>query len=113
MLLKPKDQPRKRLEPIQYPDGPGGREICNFKTTLGTLTYRERTMQMAMRQNFICRWCGFPMPLGSITFDHDNHRTKSRQDDRIEVEGEWKNAAVHFVCNGERGSKKQLTREGK
>jgi hypothetical protein len=102
VILKP------HLEAVEVM--PDKRELCNFRTKRGAMIYRERTMQMAMRQDFLCRWCGFPMPLGSITFDHDHHRTKSRQDDRIEVDGRWLNAAVHYACNGERSSRKQLCR---
>jgi hypothetical protein len=44
------------------------------------------------------------------TFDHDDGRRGGRHDDRIEIDGKRKNAAVHKLCNGERGSSPHLTR---
>lgn len=109
-LLKPKDQKRKRKPYVM--DRRDGKEVCDKSTEGGRIEYRTRTLLMFRRQKGICRWCGMPMIWESATFDHDNGRTKGNQDDRIEVEGRWQNAAVHGECNGERGSIRHLTRAG-
>lgn len=107
-LLKPKDQKRKPIPPVytRY----DGKEIC-ADTVKGHEEYRIRTFKMGDRQNGICRWCEKPMYYGDCTFDHDKGRTKSNRDDRIEVKGVWQNAAVHIMCNAERGSSRILTRK--
>ena len=107
-LLKPKDQKRKPKPAVMYRRD--GKEICDKSTVRGRIEYKTRTLLMFRRQKQICRWCGFPMIWEDATFDHDNGRTKGNQDDRIEVDGKWQNAAVHGTCNGERGSIRFLTR---
>lgn len=107
-LLKPKDQKRRLTIPIIV--RPDGKEICVTAMIMGRKEYRTRTLIMFTRQKGICRWCGFPMTWESATFDHDNGRTKGNQDDRIEIDGRWQNAAVHGGCNAERGSIRCLTR---
>jgi|SRR5882762_9480399 len=106
-LLKPKDQKRKPIPAVEIRSD--GREIC-AETQRGREEYSLRTLKMFDRQKGICRWCEKPMFWGEQTFDHDRGRTKGNQDDRIEVDGIWINAAVHGICNGERGSSKILTR---
>lgn len=88
---------------------PDGKEICS-PTGSGAREYRRRTLAMRARQGELCRWCGMWMPEDETTFDHDDRRTKGRRDDRIVVLGKRKNAAVHKLCNGERGSRAQLTK---
>lgn len=45
------------------------------------------------------------------TFDHQVPRID--QDDRIEVDGNWHNAAVHLRCNTKKGSKRYHWLNGK
>ena len=87
---------------------PDGREIC-LDTPRGRLEYRQRTLAMRTRQGSLCRWCGHFMREEETTFDHDALRN-GRQDDRIEIAGQRINAAVHKLCNSERGSQRKLTR---
>lgn len=112
-LLKPKDQPRVRKPPIDFPDGPGGREICQLETAEGARIYRSRTLSMRKRQKELCRWCGLWMAEDETTFDHDEMRSV-HHDDRIckLVNGVMKaiNAAVHKLCNVARGSQKRLSK---
>lgn len=99
-----------KRQPIPiYWEFPDGKQICS-NTPKGRAEYRNRTLAMAERQGWICRWCAKPMFEGDVTFDHDNGRTKGNQDDRIEVDGVPHNAAVHGSCNCERGSSRILTR---
>lgn len=60
---------------------------------------------MAKRQGGLCGLCGLPMT--EPTFDHEFGRGMggARRDDRIEINGMWINAAVHWKCNGEKGSR--------
>jgi hypothetical protein len=48
------------------------------------------------------------MDADEITFDHEAGRGMggAKRDDRIEVDGKRKNAAVHFGCNAAKGSRK-------
>ena len=107
-LLKPKDQKRKPIPPVEVRDD--GKEIC-ADTPKGREEYRLRTLKMGDRQKGICRWCELPMYYGDCSFDHDNGRTKGNRDDRIEIDGRETNAAVHPQCNAERGSSRILTRK--
>lgn len=92
---------------------PDGREIC-LDTPAGKKEYRCRTLECRRRQGELCRWCGFWMAEEQTTLDHDNRRGGGRRDDRIVIIVLGKrvrhNAAVHMLCNGERGSQKRLTR---
>jgi hypothetical protein len=65
-------------------------------------------MAMARRQRGRCALCGHLMDEGTPTFDHENGRGMggAKRDDRIEVKGRWQNAAVHYLCNGDKGSRK-------
>ena len=83
-----------------------GREILQ-PTHSGRKEYKRRTIAMAERQVWLCALCD--MPLGDdITFDHESGRGMggSTRDDRIEVNGKRKNAAVHYRCNMAKGSRK-------
>lgn len=86
---------------------PCGREVCD-KTTSGLRLYRNRTLLMMIRQNYLCALCGMFMQSYEATFDHEDGRGMGggKRDDRIEVDGKWKNAAVHGSCNGAKGSRK-------
>ncbi len=83
-----------------------GREIAT-NTKADKAEYKRRTMVMAERQRFLCALC--EMPLGDdITFDHEAGRGMggSNRDDRIEINGKRKNAAVHSRCNVGKGSRR-------
>lgn len=92
-----------------YETMPDGREICT-ETPAGKREYRARTLVMRWRQGELCRWCGQWMAEDETTFDHDNRRGAGRRDDRIEVLGKRQNAAVHKLCNQERGSQARLSK---
>lgn len=106
-LLKPCQMKRRPIPVFEVTDD--GKEICS-NTPKGRAEYRNRTLAMAERQGWVCRWCEKPMRLGDVSFEHDNGRTKGNQDDRIEVGGVPQNAATHGGCNCERGSSRILTR---
>lgn len=84
----------------------GGREIC-ADTPAGRAEYRARTAAMAERQNGLCALCGLWMG-DDVTFDHERSRGMAGgfREDRIEIAGRWVNAAVHFRCNGNKGSRR-------
>lgn len=87
---------------IIYSDG---RERCDSSRD-GREEYKQRTFLMAIRQDLRCALCGLPLA-GDITFDHQNGRNAMFVDERIVLpNGKWQNAAVHGVCNCERGSKR-------
>lgn len=88
----------------RYPDG---REVC-LDTPAGRAEYYRRTAIMAQRQNWRCGACPVKMDLATVTFDHVIPRGMggASRDDRIEVDGEWKNRAVHSWCNAKRGSRR-------
>jgi hypothetical protein len=94
----------RRLPPIRVMRD--GREICS-KTDLGRAEYKRRTNSMAERQGWRCGLCGLAMTPDTVTFDHQWGRGMggSRRDDRIVLDGRPFNAAVHYVCNGEKGSR--------
>lgn len=100
-ILKPKD--RKRIKPPAVTIMPNGQEICS-PTPAGKKEYRRRTLAMRTRQNELCRWCGKWMSETDCTFDHEEGRTVGRRDERIFANGRKQNAALHFICNGLRGS---------
>lgn len=90
---------------------PDGREICS-KTKAGREEYQSRTVQMAIRQLGICALG--PHPLIDPTFDHERSRGGGQRDDRItNPDGSWKNAAVCWFCNGNKGSRRYEWRNGK
>jgi hypothetical protein len=96
---------RKTSEAITYPNGPGGREVCN-KNAAGRREYRHRVQVMHERQGGLCAICWRPLRLEQATFDHENGRGMGggKRDDRIVVDGQLQNAAVHGLCNSNRGS---------
>ena len=110
-LLKPKDMGRNyghRLIPdergvIVHPDQ---REVCDTRTKRGLAEYQRRREIMFVRQKGICTECNQPMMLDSCTFDHELPRGMgaAHRDDRIEINGEPFNSAVHLKCNFEKGS---------
>ena len=85
-----------------------GREIAR-KTALGRAEYRRRTIAMAERQAWRCGLCGLAMTPETATFDHQWGRGMggARRDDRILLDGRRFNAAVHYICNGMKGSRVQ------
>jgi hypothetical protein len=111
-LPHPKPGKRKPEAVHVYPDG---REVCNRRTVAGRAEYMGRTLDMSRRQGRRCALCPFLMVPGDETFEHEEGRGMggSHQDDRIVVNGEWKNAAVHYGCNGRKGSKRYHWLDGK
>lgn len=90
-----------------------GRECCT-ETKEGRAEYLLRTYQMARRQKGLCAICG--LPLGEdVSFDHQRGRgfNGGFRDDRIKVDGKWHNAAVHWLCNGAKGSRQYAWQNGK
>lgn len=104
-VAAPKPPKRKREHVKVYPDG---REVC---TAAGYREYMSRRDAMAVRQNGRCALCGDYMFFQ--TFDHERSRGGGKRDDRIEVDGKWQNAAVHFECNTRKGSKRYAWVNGK
>jgi hypothetical protein len=107
---KPKDVYRETPAVIYYPDG---REVCNIRTTAGTVEYKKRVSLMVQRQKDICCLYGFcphcPQVLTGYvsTFEHENGRGGGKRDDRIELpDGRWINGAAHVVCNQWKGSRR-------
>lgn len=97
---------RKKHEPIVYPEGIGGREVCNFKSAAGRREYYRRTSDMAFRQRGKCSICGQLMRYDDCTFDHSDGRGMGggNRDDRIEIDGKPYNSAAHGMCNVKKGS---------
>lgn len=88
---------------------PDGREVCNLRFSKGKQTYSDRTYRMGERQGHLCAMCREPFTHYRIaTFDHEDGRgmNGSHRDDRIEVDGQWKNAALCIPCQGIKGSKR-------
>ena len=86
---------------------PCGREVCS-DTPAGRTEYKRRTLQRAEEQGWICRICGLAMNPYSVTLDHEAGRgmNAGHRDDRIFKDGKPYNAAVHFWCNGAKGSRR-------
>jgi hypothetical protein len=107
ILLKPKDQKRKRQPIKEHRDG---REVLNLKTAKGKAEYRKRTWEMAESQDWKCSWCGGYMTKETATFDHGQGRGMGGgiRDDRKKVGG---NSAVHFHCNSAKGSRRVARNE--
>ena len=85
-----------------------GREICE-NTKPGRDVYKSRREAMSERQGGLCALCALPMRPYDTTFDHERTRGMggANRDDRIEVDGVWQNAAVHFRCNADKGSQRR------
>lgn len=90
----------------------GEREICT-DTAAGRREYFRRTREMAERQDHLCAICEEFMV--DPTYDHQRGRGLNGgfRDDRIVIRGRWHNAAVHFLCNGRKGSRKYRWFKGK
>lgn len=87
---------------IEFPDG---RQVCQ-PNALGRRLYAKRIQEMVQRQNFRCVLCNRRLALSEATFEHMRRRGAggARRDDRcVDAEGNWLNAATHFVCNSKRG----------
>jgi hypothetical protein len=84
---------------------PGGREVC-LETAAGKREYAVRSLAMMTRQGCLCAMCGESVL--SPQFDHEAGRGSggSHRDDRIEVDGQWQNAALCGWCNSAKGSKR-------
>lgn len=93
-----------------YPDGS---QWCDLRNCKGLIEYKHRTAQMYFRQDCVCAICGEWMDVTAATFDHEAGRGANRQDDRIEVDGQWINAALCLPCNGLKGSRKYHWQDGK
>lgn len=98
MTAHPKPAARKRELVKVFPDG---REVC---PGVGNREYINRREAMVIRQDGICAICETPMTFP--TFDHEHSRGGGKRDDRIEIDGQWHNAAVHFECNTRKGSRR-------
>lgn len=91
-----------------------GREVCD-KTAKGKRKYALRTEAMAARQDYRCAIGGEMLDLRDVQFDHEAGRGSGggHRDDRIEIDGEWVNAAVCGACNGRKGSRRYSWQDGK
>jgi|SRR6185312_7021382 len=85
-----------------------GREVLNMETAEGLAEYKQRTYEMAKRQDFFCGCgCGQVLNVWNMTFDHESGRGLggSRRDDRISLpNGELLNRALTYECNRRKGS---------
>lgn len=110
-MIHPKPKPIRKPDVEIFDDG---REVCNLRSSAGKVEYKARIVKMCDRQNQRCALCPFLMLIGDETFEHEEGRgmNGAHRDDRIEVDGEWKNAAVHYGCNGRKGSKRYHWLEG-
>lgn len=98
--------PTRRREPILYPEGMDGRQVCDLTTAEGKREYKRRTEVMWERQNALCSICQLPMRLEEATFEHQDGRGHGggHRDDRIEIDGKPHNSVAHGFCNVEKGS---------
>ena len=90
---------------------PSGREVCE-KNDAGWAEYRQRVEHMWMRQHEFCGLCWQRMTLDQATFEHEDLRGAggARRDDRVvDDNGRMMNLAAHRSCNGEKGSRRELT----
>lgn len=88
-----------------------GREKCQ-NNAAGDKLYKERTLQMAQRQENICCICkdpSDPMTAENVTFEHEDGRGAGggrRNDAIVDKSGKWINGAAHFWCNVKKGSRR-------
>jgi len=80
-----------------------GREVCNLLCKAGADEYQRRKRVAWEKQGKICGICSLPLAWKDTTCDHIKPRKSggSERDDRQE-----NLAAVHWVCNAQRGSKR-------
>ena len=114
MIACPKPARSKGKYPVvggvrMYPDG---REVC-VESTDGELEYSRRTWAMMARQKSRCAMCAASSFVP--TFDHEDGRgfSSSHRDDRIEIDGVWRNAALCLGCNSLKGSRRYAWVDGK
>lgn len=88
-----------------------GREVCDASAA-GIREYDRRREAMRERQGWRCAIGGEFISDEQATFDHERSRGGGKQDDRIEVDGRWRNAAVCCRCNGIKGSRRYEWRDG-
>ena len=93
-----------KKEPVAVKVFAGGREVCNHLCKAGRDEYERRKRKAWEDQNRICAICHKPLSWKDTTCDHKKPRKMggSERDDRQE-----NLAAVHWICNTERGSKRQ------
>lgn len=96
---------------MTYPDG---REVCNQKAKAGRQEYYTRTLQMLNRQAGRCAICHNPLIFLWVQFDHQEGRGSGggHRDDRIEIHGQWHNAALCSDCNTRKGSVRYYWQDG-
>lgn len=91
-----------------------GREVCSDNAA-GKVEYRNRTLAMHARQGGMDPITGEWMNYRDVTFDHEAGRGHGggHRDDRIEVDGEWQNAALSVESQGIKCSKRYKWVNGK
>lgn len=96
---------RRKVPPIIYPEGVGGREVCS-PNAAGRRKYKSRTEDMYFRQHGLCSLCGKFMRIEEATFEHQDGRGHGggHRDDRIEIDGKPYNSVAHPFCNILKGS---------
>jgi len=85
-----------------------GREVCTT-TKRGRHEYKLRIVEMLVRQGYACPLCGRAISTQDATFDHEVPRGAGgcfRNDSIFHEDGSWRNAAVHLICNGLKGSRR-------
>jgi hypothetical protein len=97
---------------------PDAREVC-LDTASGRREYKRRTKVMGDRQGWLCAICGEPFdsqnPLRVPTFDHERARGAGggfRDDSLTYPDGRPRNAALCYVCQGFKGSRRFEWRGG-
>jgi hypothetical protein len=89
-----------------------GREVCFDDTPEGQAEYKRRTMEMAIRQRWVCGICKDPEKLmhgrgwERITFQHSDGRGMGGARRNDSVAPEAGNCAAHLSCNSELGSRR-------
>ena len=107
--MPPHPKPPKRIVHA-FQKYPCGREVCS-NTTAGKAEYARRRQAMVELQGGACAICHHPFGEGAFraTYDHAVPRGHGGgfRDDRIDFpNGDPRNAAVHEVCNGLKGSRR-------
>lgn len=84
------------------------RQVC-LETAAGKREYLGRIEEMVTRQSHLCPLCNGSLLLHQATFEHEAGRGigGGHRDDRLlHDDGNWRNAAVHYTCNGRKGSQR-------